>query len=270
VILASLRRWLSAGACVVATLSVLGQGCAGNEFAATEADASLDAPSQGDTGQPDRDVPHDAQGEVSPPVDAPIPPADSSDARQDVADSGLDAADAQDSSTCAPTTCPPLKFECVPEAAATGSGLSMSSIFYVAWRFQVPAGRTLVSSEIGALIRPTVASGNLFATIIPLASPTTTLKPALTESDVLGSGIISLNGVGVQPRVFSVPLSVTLAPGWYAVAFGTNMLGASGADASIEGLTDNGCNNGQFLLSVRYTGENIAQSSGGHLYVLAR
>ena len=140
----------------------------------------------------------------------------------------------------------------------------------MAWRFQVPAGRTLVTSEIGALIRPTQTTGTLFATIMPLASPTTTLKAALTSSDVLESAIISLNGVGIQPRVFSAPLAVTLAPGWYAVAFGTNMLGASGADASIVSLSDNGCNNGQFLLSVRNTGENIPQGSGGHLYVLAQ
>jgi hypothetical protein len=207
--------------------------------------------------------------DVSPPVDAPNP-TDAGDAGRDASDSGFDAPIDAPDATCTPTTCPPVKFECLPEAPATGGGLSLSTIFYVAWRFQVPAGRTLVTSQIGALIRPTTTTGTLFATIMPLAGPTATLKPALTASDVLGSGIISLNAVGTEPRVFSVPLVVTLPPGWYAVAFGTNMLGASGADASIVTLSDSGCNNGQFLLTVRYTGENISQAAGGHLYVLAQ
>ena len=48
------------------------------------------------------------------------------------------------------------------------------------------------------------------------------------------------------------------------------MLGASGAYVSIVALSANGCTNGQHLLSVRQTGENILQSSGGYLYVLAQ
>ena len=225
---------------------------------------------------PDADA-RDAQG---PPPDSPATldasdaGPEASDAGRDASDagrdSGPDAADARDGGICSPVNCPPVKFECVPEAAATGGGLVVDTVFYVAFRFQVPAGRTLVSSEVGALIRPVTATGSMFAALIAMSGPTATLKAGLTPTDVVASAVINLAGGGIDPRVVSAPLTATLVPGWYALAFGTDKLGAAGAYASIVTLSTNGCTNGQHLISVRQTGENIAQSSAGYMYVLAQ
>lgn len=273
------------GACLIAAFAIMAPACGGNAFeAAAVGDAALDGPT-GDTTVHDAklDAPRDSADGAdapSPPpdaaTDAPIPPPDSTntDVIPDRVDAAADAvADVVtvDSPTCDPTTCPPVTLQCLPNSAATGSGLSISSYFYVAWRFQAPTGRTLTTSEVGALMWLSVPGGTIFAAIIPMSGPTMTLKATLTASDVLGSAIIPLDPMNAAARVYSANLSVTLTPGaWYAVAFGTAQLGASGADANIVNLNPNGCENGEPLLSVRVTGENISQAAGGYLYVLAQ
>ena len=230
-----------------------------------------------DSAAPDSSDPRDAPGPLPDAADTSVATdagRDANDAGRDASDAGrdggADASDARDGGGCSPVDCPTVKLECVPQAAPTGGGLVIDTVFYVAFRFQVPAGRTLLSSQVGALIRPVNDAGSIFAALIAVPGPTASLKAALTPSDVLGSSVITVAGGGTNPKVVSAPLSATLAPGWYALAFGTDMLGASGAHVSIVALTDNGCTNGQHLVSVRETGENILQSSGGYLYVLAQ
>jgi hypothetical protein len=286
---ANLGRWLGRAVTGLVSLAALVSACSGDVFeAASSSDGGPDGPPRSDTGTPDvikTEAGRDSSApDSSDPRDAPPPPPDVVDGTSDSGDvrdasdagrdTGADASDARDGG-CNPVDCPTVKFECVPQAAATGGGLVVDTTFYVAYRFQVPAGRTLTSSEVGALIRPVADAGSLFAALIAMPTPTTTLKAALTPSDVVASRVITVAGGGgdagaFAPRVVSTLISATLAPGWYALAIGTNALGASGANLSIVSLSSNGCTNGQHLVSVRQTGENILQSSAGYMYVIAR
>jgi hypothetical protein len=170
---------------------------------------------------------------------------------------------------CGPTACPPVLFECVPLTAPTGSGLTLSNLFSVGWRFQVPPGRTLTATEVGIEYRPTISTGTLFGAIVPLASGTANPKNTLTPADVLASGIVGPFN-GLMPQVVSVPLMVKLPPGWYAVVFGTDQLGASGAQGSIEKMGKvMMCSNGQTPFSLRQTGEFIPQGADPYIFVKA-
>jgi hypothetical protein len=199
-------------------------------------------------------------------------------ARADVAshdatmDAGRDAA--PDVGVCGVTACPPILFECATFVDGNFGGLVISNLFSVAWRFQVPAGRTLTTTKVGIAYRPTTASGTLFAALVALTGPTANPKNTLLPSDVLGSAIyaVPMDG-GINPRVISVPLSVALPPGWYAIVFGTDQLGAMGAQGSIVRTSDAmnaKCTNGQNPISLRQTGEVIAQASDPYIFVEAR
>jgi hypothetical protein len=168
---------------------------------------------------------------------------------------------------CGPALCPPVLFECVPLGTGSGGGLTLSSLFSVAWRFQVPAGRTLTTTQAGLFYRPAATTGTLFAAIVPLASASTNPKAPLMPTDVLISGVVGPFN-GIMPQIVTVPLSVKLVPGWYAVVFGTDQLGATGANGSAEKMNKAMmCSNGQYPMSLRPTGEVIVQSADPYLFV---
>ena len=107
-----------------------------------------------DSAAPDSSDPRDASGPSPDAADTSVATdagRDANDAGRDANDAGrdggADASDARDGGVCSPVDCPRVKFECVPEAAPTGGGLVIDTVFYVAYRFEVPAGRTLVSSR---------------------------------------------------------------------------------------------------------------------------
>src|SRR3954468_5797476 len=80
------------------------------------------------------------------PVDSPVFVHEDSASVVDAkgpADSGalVDAGRPDVGGGCDPNQCPPVVFECVALGPAPGSGLTLSSMFSVAWRFQVPDGR---------------------------------------------------------------------------------------------------------------------------------
>jgi len=187
-------------------------------------------------------------------------------------DAGRDAL--PDVGNCDPIQCPSVHFECVALLGSSGGGLTLSTTFSVAWRFQVPPGRTLTSIQAGLFYRPTTTGGTLFAAIVALASATTNPKTTLTPADVLVSAVsapVAADG-GLLPRIVAMPISAVLAPGWYAVVFGTDQLGAAGAYGSIEKMnTATMCLNGQLPMSLKpQTGEVIAQAADPYLFVDAR
>jgi hypothetical protein len=197
------------------------------------------------------------------------------DARVDgggVVDAGRDAL--PDVGNCDPIQCAPVHFECVSLVGSSGGGLVMSTSFSVAWRFQVPLGRPLTSTQAGLFYRPITTTGTLFAAIVALASATTNPKTTLLPADVLVSAVSApiAADAGLMPRIVAIPLSAVLAPGWYAVVFGTDQLGAAGAYGSIEKMnTAMMCENGQLPMSLKpQTGEVIAQSADPYLFVDAR
>jgi hypothetical protein len=168
---------------------------------------------------------------------------------------------------CGAAQCPPVLFECVPLTGPSNSGLSLTNLFSVAWRFQVPPGRTLTAVEVGIDYRPTITTGTLFGAIVPLASASANPKTTLTPADVLASGIVG-GFNGLMPQIVKVPLSVKLPPGWYAVVFGTDQLGAAAAQGSIEKMGKvMMCNNGQNPMSLRSTGEVIVQAADPYIFV---
>jgi hypothetical protein len=181
-------------------------------------------------------------------------------------DTGVDVGVGSDAG-CDPVVCRLRHIECVPMSGTTGSGLTLTSLFAVAWRFQVPSGPALITTQAGILYRPTVTTGSLFAAIVQLSGPDASPKTTLTPSDVLVSAISS-SWSGTNPQIVAFPLSAKLAPGWYAVVFGTDQLGASNAQGSIEKMGKAMmCENGQHPMSLRQTGEVIMQAADPYIFV---
>ena len=187
-------------------------------------------------------------------------------------DSGalIDAGRADVGGGCDPNECPPVVFECVPLGPASGPGLTLSSVFSVAWRFQVPDGRTLTATQAGLFSRPTAVTGTLFAAIVALPNATANPPTTLVPNNVLGSGLAGPFS-SLSPQIITVPLSVKLVPGWYAVVFGTDQLGAAGASGSVERMSKSMmCGNGQYPMSLRSTGEVILQAADPYISVRAQ
>src|SRR5262249_47616993 len=126
------------------------------------------------------------------------------------------------------------------------------------------------TTQVGMFYRPTSATGTVFGAIVALAGPSANPKTTLVATDVLGSAV-SGAFMGTMPQIVNLPLSAKLVPGWYAVVFGTNQLGASGADGSIERMGKAMiCDNMQHPMSLRQTGEVILQAADPYVYVDAK
>jgi len=115
---------------------------------------------------------------------------------------------------------------------ATGQGIgpSVSGTNYVGWRFKVTSTTavTEVGGHLGAI------NGNLFAAIISL-----TALDAMPQGAPFADGTVKASTSFTPPSPsaeFRTPLSVSLAPGSYALIFGSGKFNASGtAMAAING-----------------------------------
>jgi hypothetical protein len=118
------------------------------------------------------------------------------------------------------------------EMGATGQaiGPSVSTTNYVGWRFKVntTTAVTEVGGHLGAI------TGNLFAAIISL-----TALDAMPQGAPFADGTVKASTTFTPPSPsaeFRVPLSTSLAPGSYALIFGSGKFSASGtAMAAING-----------------------------------
>lgn len=113
---------------------------------------------------------------------------------------------------------------------AQGIGPSVSATNYVGWRFKLNATTavTEVGGHLGAI------SGNLFAAIISL-----TALDAMPQGAPFADGTVKASTTFTPPSPsgeFRTPLATNLAPGSYALIFGSGKFNASGtAMAAING-----------------------------------
>jgi hypothetical protein len=121
------------------------------------------------------------------------------------------------------------------ESAAMGAtgqaiGPSVSATNYVGWRFKLTATTAIteVGGHLGAI------SGNLFAAIISL-----TAIDAMPQGAPFADGTVKASTSFTPPSPsadFRTPLSTSLAPGSYALIFGSGKFNAAGtAMAAIDG-----------------------------------
>jgi hypothetical protein len=101
-------------------------------------------------------------------------------------------------------------------------GPSVSATNFVGWRFKITATTavTEVGGHLGAI------TGNLFAAIVSL-----TALDAVPQGAPFADGTVKASTTFTPPSPsaeFRVPLSTSLAPGSYAVIFGSGKFGASG------------------------------------------
>jgi hypothetical protein len=104
--------------------------------------------------------------------------------------------------------------------------LSNNDIIGAAFQIIAPTQVTAIGAQFGCC-----NGGTIFGAIIPLASLTAVPSVAsnsLNSVDLAHTvfSVPSLGGFGAQQQ--SVPLSVILQPGFYAVVFGSGQFGASG------------------------------------------
>jgi len=99
-------------------------------------------------------------------------------------------------------------------------GNSINSGQYLGSRFSIT--QQVEVSEIGGHLR--TQTGNIFGAIVELSGPLPSSFP-LSAGEVVASTVISAPGLSSD---VSVPLSVTLMPGDYAIIFGSGQFGATG------------------------------------------
>jgi len=96
-------------------------------------------------------------------------------------------------------------------------------------RFNVRAAvkTTAIGAHFGVL-----GGTDIFGAIVALSGPSDLPdSQALSTPDLLGGTRITLSpsGVPVPSHIVSAPLELALAPGWYALVFGSGLFGATGA-----------------------------------------
>jgi hypothetical protein len=133
---------------------------------------------------------------------------------------------AQSSLLAAPLTL--ASAEMGPTGQAIGPSVSANN--YVGWRFRVNA--TTVVTEVGGHLG--AINGNLFAAIVSL-----TAIDAMPQGAPFADGTVKASTTFTPPKPsgeFRTPISASLAPGAYALIFGSGRFDASGvALAAIEG-----------------------------------
>ena len=104
------------------------------------------------------------------------------------------------------------------------SGTLVASVQYLASRFSISVPVTVDS--IGGHLRGSTSGGEIFGAIVQLADPTA--LPAgspFTSSEVMASTVFTATYNSSEQFT---PLSVSLAPGDYALVFGSGQFGAAG------------------------------------------
>jgi hypothetical protein len=113
-------------------------------------------------------------------------------------------------------------------------GISVGNEQYLAARFQV--GTAVTVDHIGGHLAE-FHPGGLFGAIVQLSGPAAlpSFLPSAIASNALASTVFTAPSSSAD---ILVPLSVTLAPGDYALVFGSGAFGASGDGVMAEGNTD--------------------------------
>jgi len=129
----------------------------------------------------------------------------------------------------------PVSVEVIHESATMGpvgqiSGAEISSSQFLGSRFSI--SQTIQVTAIGGHLMQWGA-GDIFGAIVELSSPSDLPNGSpFTGSEVVASTVFDPN---VPSSDYLTPLSVTLAPGDYALIFGTNALGSSGGLGAMPG-----------------------------------
>ncbi|MBL8681242.1 MAG: hypothetical protein JNK05_18840 [Myxococcales bacterium] len=194
---------------------------------------------------------------------------DSADA---LADSGTDGAgpDASDgSSTLAPRT-----VACAPVAPpGTSGGLSLSSNFWPGFRFEI-TGTAVELVEIGGQFAASAPGGTIHATVVRLTGPSDTPDaPGLTGPDVVTRVSITVGAAPTPGEVRTAAATAMLAPGWYAVVYGTGAFGATLTNATIPSTGGGGCTllPSTFPFTIRQSdGSFVLQGAEPHMFVRVR
>jgi hypothetical protein len=217
--------------------------------------------------------------DLDPPDDG-IPPSrdagtlDASRADGSVArDAALDARTLSDGSQnvdgggCPATGC---EIACAPPGPGSAGSLVLGTSFWVAFRFQIPPGPTVTLASVGLTAQNgTAAAHTLFGAIVALSGPGDYPDtPTLQSADVLGTTVMNLPQAATTTT--SGPLSLSLAPGWYAAVFGGGAFGGTLTSGSAPSQSDSlACINGLLPFNIRTSdGQFSGQGASPHLFVI--
>jgi hypothetical protein len=109
----------------------------------------------------------------------------------------------------------------------TNTTIEISDNQWVYHRFQISA-TTALESVGGVFVNSGAADVIVFGAVISLSGPSDLPDSIdLTTADVVGTTLVSLPGSTYLASEFSAMINLQLAPGWYAIGFGTGAFGAS-------------------------------------------
>jgi hypothetical protein len=123
-----------------------------------------------------------------------------------------------------------VTLESVPlGSTSVGGGATINADIFLGWRFQLTD--TLQVTDIGGhlISYPNVGDEKIFGAIVSLNRPN-----ALPQGNPFQSGEVLAStsfNAGFPSSDTTVPLSITLNPGNYALVFGSGLFGASGEGA---------------------------------------
>jgi hypothetical protein len=203
--------------------------------------------------------PADASPVDAPPVDAP--PGDSAIDLPGPAGDASPSLDTQpiDTGPLAPVTI--TNALSGPTGTKTGTGVVLSTEFWPGWRFEVPPGKSFVTSAVGIHVWANSADLSIFGSLVALTGPTDEPdKFDLSGPDVIATTLFEMAPSALGSQNVSGALSATLSPGWYAVIFGSGRAGAKGQGNAFGNNTKLAGVDNIFVLKqstqgISYTGE---------------
>lgn len=253
------------------TAALDGSGDATSTDAASDTrdvDARTDArtsDASSDAGPPRIDAPTLDAGRDAPALDAGRADAGPADAGAvDAGTSDAGASDAGPAGTLIQCT-PPIP----PGATA---GILFSPNFWSGFRFDIPGPVPARVTRVGIQLTPEPGPGTIFAALVRLTDANDFPDdPALGGGDVLTVVSIAVPATAGTSVVVSATLDQTLAPGWYAVVYGTGAFGATLASGNIPSAGGGGCRSlgaGRFPFTIRQSdGMFILQGAEPHMFV---
>lgn len=128
----------------------------------------------------------------------------------------------------------PYVFQSSPYDASPSGGLAISTASAAGYTFRVTQ-RTNIS-EVGAELGTYRTSTTVYAALYRVGTPNAT-PDVLNDSQLLATALLSVpNGQGHD---IHVPMTATLAPGWYAIVLGSGKFGATAGnfDVTLEGTS---------------------------------
>ncbi len=154
--------------------------------------------------------------------------------------------------------------QCMPPVPpGSHFGIELTSNVWSGFRFQIVSPKGARLSRVGLQLKPEPGPGTIFAAFVRLSdSSDFPDDPALGGTDVIMVATISVPATDGSSVVVSSTIDPMLAPGWYAVVFGTGAFGATLANGGIPSAGGAGC----LALPIPDSPFSIRQSDG--LFIL--